>query len=260
MTRRAPLLAALVLLLAAPVARPDAKSDAAIELRLKKARDAFTASVDVARRRLREEYDSAVQAYTRAGNLDKAVATRRARDQVASSTTMPVVLDDPRPEPDSDGWTVLFRSADPLVWNLPVHTAAITAFPVSAAPSNVRYLRLRRLDTNDAVIVPCTNEQLMTRTWPLTHPTFRGDRCLAQGGRELGIIDPRAPRDVNNTPIIDVTPSGPFSGWGFAVWGTGVGRGQGYVWDSKAIPPTTFEIAVTARDLSADDRKLLVEP
>jgi hypothetical protein len=251
------LIIALTLLIPVTAVHADAKSDAAIELRLKKARDAFTAAVESAKRRLRDEYDSAVQAYTRAGDLDKAMATRKSRDQVASSTTMPAFLADAeRPDVD-DGWTILFRSHDPLVWNVAIRNRTMTASPVSAAPANVRFLRMRRLDTNDAVIVPCTSQQLTTRTWPVTQPTFRGDRCLSRGGRALGIVDPRAPRDLNSTPIIDVTPNGPFAGWGFAIW-EGNDRGQDYVWDSKVIPPTTFEIAVTSRDLSAEEQKLLV--
>jgi hypothetical protein len=256
MRRLTPLVISLVILLAAPIARPDAKTDAAIEARLKRARDAFHAAVDAAKRRLRDEYDSASQAYARTGDLDKAVATRRARDQVTASTTMPAFdIDADRPDVDADGWAILFRSPDPLVWNIAVRNRTMTAVPVAAAPPGVRYLRLRRLDTNEAVIVPCTNDQLTSRTWPIDHPAFRGDRCLTNNARLLGIVDPRNPAAVpSQTPILDVTPNGQLSGWGFAIRN----GAQDSVWDSKPIPPTTFEIAVLARDLSPDEQKLLV--
>lgn len=257
---RLPLIAALLILAAAVAATPahnDTRPDPAIESRLKRARDTYVNNVESARKRLREDYDSAVTAYTRAGNLDQALAVRKLRDQVISSTTQPAFIEVERPDV-VDGWTILFRSPNPLIWDLAVRNQTMTAAPVSLAPKNVKFLRMTRMDTGEAVIVPCDNGQLLARPWPISRPAFRGDQCLGRGGRALGIVDPH-PQDAASTPIIDVTPHGNFSGWGFAIW-EGDRTGQGYVWNSKNIPPTTFEIAVTDHDLSPDEQKLLANP
>ena len=55
-----------------------------------------------------------------------------------------------------DGWTVLFRADDPTIWGKA--TGDVTSqerFAVAADkfPSEVKYLRLKRVDTGDAVIM-----------------------------------------------------------------------------------------------------------
>src|SRR6516165_4974470 len=45
-------------------------------------------------------------------------------------------------------WTLLFRSDDPSVWNTHSKGEKV-AYPLSWAPAKLRYLRLRRMDTND---------------------------------------------------------------------------------------------------------------
>src|SRR6478672_2658367 len=107
----------LALLFLATLLRAAPRPAPATAARLKKARDTYAAAVDAARKRLLAEYDSVIAAYTRASNLDAALAVRQSRDHIAS--TQPS-LGDPETPDTEDGWTILFRSDDPLIWNLPV--------------------------------------------------------------------------------------------------------------------------------------------
>lgn len=155
-----------------------------------------------------------------------------------------------------DGWTILFMADDPLAWNFPIRSKYCYAVPLTAAPERFRYLRMRRMDTKEQVII--ATSRFKSDVWPSKTIWFRGDKPINRGGCALGIIDVRRGADRNRVPIIDVTPNGDLAGWGFGVWETGASR-QGYVWDGRSIDPTAFEISVTNRELKADERKHLVE-
>jgi clan AA aspartic protease (TIGR02281 family) len=155
------------------------------------------------------------------------------------------------------GWTVLFRSADPTRWNTSVRRADEYAVPLDKAPRNLRYLRIKHAN-GDMIIVAMRYEHLGSK--------IVGDRVGWEGRAydrhnaiHLGVLDTTLNRAYVNA--IDVTqhPGAGFTGYGF---GNRVGTGdrQGYAWEGKPIEPTVFEIAVTARELTVEEkRKLLTE-
>src|SRR5438128_231060 len=67
---------------------------------------------------------------------------------------------DPAPAPAS--WTILFRFDDPSAWDKDAKGAKgeQIAIPLKFAPDKISYLRLRRMDTGDALILPITPDQL----------------------------------------------------------------------------------------------------
>jgi serine/threonine protein kinase len=86
------------------------------------------------------------------------------------------------------GWVVLFRSADPSVWNTDSPDDRRFAVPVARAPRDVRYLRLKRTDTGEALIVPITRARLTQQPGSLGEQFgWDGSAAEAFRARHLGI-------------------------------------------------------------------------
>jgi hypothetical protein len=168
---------------------------------------------------------------------------------------------DPPPAPPR--WTILFRSDDPSVWDKDAKGAngEQVAIPLKFAPARFRYLRLRRMDTWDALILPLTPDQLQNGEPRAPEADFwwNGTAKEEWKGRHLGIV--QMPRHKFPAPhgmiaVMNV-------GWdGFA--GSGFGHkcfandGQYYCWRGKEIPRTVFEIAVSNGPLNAEEKRCLV--
>src|SRR5206468_940802 len=66
----------------------------------------------------------------------------------------------PERQPERQGnWTILFRSDDPGYWDTPGN-AANYAIPLFRAPAGTRFLRLKRMDTGEAIIVAVATGQM----------------------------------------------------------------------------------------------------
>ncbi|MFO0842511.1 MAG: hypothetical protein U0797_08965 [Gemmataceae bacterium] len=167
-------------------------------------------------------------------------------------------------KPAPTRWTILFRSADPSVWDKDAKDARgkQVAIPLKFAPEEFRYLRLRRMDTGEALIVRIAPNQLRNGK-PPTDPEngfwWNGANEEGWKGRHLGIAQgPRhkfpAPRDM-----IGVMAEGwdCFTGSGFG-HKCFVNDGQYYCWKGKEIKRTAFEIAVTDDPLGLEERRSLV--
>jgi hypothetical protein len=162
-------------------------------------------------------------------------------------------------------WTVLFRADDPAAWNTD-SAAPRFAVPLQKAPATIRHLRLRRMDTQEALIVTLDRSRLNTAPQPVPDKGawWNGTAKYGWGGRHLGIAE--APR--HKFPNFDNFISVMNDGWDVFV-GSGFGHkcfrneeaGQCYSWRGKQIPKTVFEVAVTADPLSpAEQRCLLASP
>jgi eukaryotic-like serine/threonine-protein kinase len=94
---------------------------------------------------------------------------------------------------DSNEWTVLFRSAEPSLWNTDSPDPANFAIPVAKAPDTIRYLRLKRMDTGEIEILSISHADL-TRTQS-TEPdqdfAWNGAANEAHKARHLGIVEAR---------------------------------------------------------------------
>jgi hypothetical protein len=161
-------------------------------------------------------------------------------------------------------WTVLFRSDDPSVWgkNAKNRQGQQVAIPLRFAPENMRYLRLRRMDTGEAQILPLTIEQLENGKPGGKEDYFwwNGTAVHGWGGLHLGIV--QAPRykwpELPRAKIFVMT-----EGWdGFIGSGfghkCGVNDEQHYCWRGKEIRRTVFEIAVSEGPLSPAEKRDLV--
>src|SRR5262245_39461252 len=95
-------------------------------------------------------------------------------------------------KPAPTRWTILFRSADPSVWDTDAKDAKgkQVAIPLKFAPEEFRYLRLRRMDTGEAQIVRIAPNQLRNGK-PTTSPEedfwWNGANEEGWKGRHLGI-------------------------------------------------------------------------
>jgi membrane protein YqaA with SNARE-associated domain len=166
---------------------------------------------------------------------------------------------DPNEGPPPAGWTVLFRSDDPAVWNTNSPGERF-ALPVKRAHSTIRYLRLKRLDTGDFLIIRITHKQLARedRPNPAKGAWWNGTAALEWNARHLGIVQvPPAP--TRERGVVGI------AGEGFHVLtGSGFGGrcliddGTWCAWRGQAIPRTVFEIAVTVGPLTEAEKGQLL--
>jgi hypothetical protein len=220
---------------------------------LEDAKKAYGEAIDAAKTRLAAAYGAAILAATQRGDLDAAMALRRERDSLAANE-----LNHGARDPDvkvEDGWTILFRSNDPLLFNAPVLNATSYSVAVSCAPPTTRWLRVKRMDTSQYVIVPMTAEGILKNGDTSEPFWWRGDKKLSACACNVGIVDQSMP--TAGPTLQAMEPNGNFAGWGFGE--TVQGDRQGYVWARVTIPRTVFEIAVTDRDLSPEEEGQLLK-
>jgi len=170
------------------------------------------------------------------------------------------------PMADSNvGWTVLFRSADPSIWNKDVSRGANDfAISPAKAPAGVQFLKMSVPGAK--VIISMINERLASRA-PVTNNSnywWTGMPNMSRNAYHLGIYDkrvrPNTPEQMRGMIAIIAGPAGrdSYSGWGF---GSHVGYDdkQCCAWDGKEIQPTIFEISVKAGPLTAAEKRSLLE-
>jgi hypothetical protein len=165
---------------------------------------------------------------------------------------------DPNEGPAPRGWTVLFRSDNPGNWNTS-RSGKDFALPVRKAHSTIRYLRLKRMDTGERLIVPITHKQLAGSERPASSPGhwWNGTARDEWGGRHLGIVQvPAAASDQRGLVGLALDGDAAYSGSGFG-WKTHIDDRQCYCWQGKEIPRTAFEVAVTAGPLSEAEKRWL---
>jgi hypothetical protein len=154
-------------------------------------------------------------------------------------------------------WTVLFSADDPSLWDTDSKGSQF-AIPLKQAPAKVRYLRLRRMDSGEAMILPLTRDQLKNGKPPTTEVSvwWNGSAKKDWEGRHLGIV--QVPRYKFPSPrgLIGVMTEGwdLFTGSGFG-HKSGVNDRQYYCWRGQEIRRTVFEIAVTDGTLHPDEQR-----
>ncbi len=180
----------------------------------------------------------------RKGDLSEATLIdkeKKAAEEEAAGTDVP-----------RDGvWAVLFRSSDPSVWNTDTKKGEVFAAALSKAPRLTAYVRVRRMDTKDFVILPLTKAQLSQRP---TDGTFawEGSLQFAQGGRHLGIDNSDWHCTVRDGGRIMVTHDRGNRGWGFG-HKVHVNDKQYWSWEGENIPETVFEFSVKADKLTRSE-------
>ena len=166
----------------------------------------------------------------------------------------------------NEGWTVVFRSDDPAIWNSSAGDPSVEngyAIPLDQTPADMRFLRLKRLDTGDAVIAQVTRDQFGKPSlldgdvqWrPATPPKGTeptNNRSL------MGFVRRSWPAEQNNEHLIIFSRNWKgYRGWGFSKR-VGTDEAQTYSWAGNPIEKAIFEVAVKSGDLTEDERKLLI--
>jgi hypothetical protein len=167
--------------------------------------------------------------------------------------------------PTPTRWTILFRSDDPSVWNKDAKNSKgeQVAIPLKYAPEDVHYVRLRRMDTGDALILPITRDQLQNGKPHDPEAAFwwNGSAKEEYQARHLGIVEGTRYKFPVAKGTVCVMPDGfdCFAGSGFCHKASVIDT-QYYCWRGKEIPRTAFEIAVTEGLLSPEEKHCLLKP
>lgn len=152
----------------------------------------------------------------------------------------------------SADWLVLFRSANPAIWDKDVQGGASHfARPLTAVPDNVRYLRLRR--GKDYVIIDITKPKLkeVGQDGPIG---WCGTNSFDNEAYHLGVICRRlTANQIGQVSIHHCT------GYGFGHIAFKDDE-QGFCWDGKTLPPTVLEIAVKLGDLTPEESQRVLGP
>lgn len=127
---------------------------------------------------------------------------------------------------------VIFRGDDPSLWK---KSFAGDIVRPADAPDDMKYLRLRREDTGQSVIIRLGKKGLLAVAPSENIIGWNGKGETFEGSHHLGIFDHSLPQEVE-------TRFGA-GGWGFGHF-YGKGEGQAYCWDGIAIAKTGFEISV----------------
>jgi hypothetical protein len=160
-------------------------------------------------------------------------------------------------------WTVLFRSSDSKIWDTSAGEISDSdgyAIPPASGPLKISYLRLKRMDTGDAVIIAIPRHSLL-RNVALDDEFFWTGWVRMAGGKHLlgvsrkswvtaGPNDNLVSRDTSQTSI-------GYRGWGFSKALNSDDR-QTYSWAGKPIDKTVFEIAVSNDVLDSDEKSELL--
>jgi hypothetical protein len=158
-------------------------------------------------------------------------------------------------------WRILFRSKKPELWNTNTQQGDDFAIPLLSTPEKTKYLRLRRMDTGEVLIIPMTRGRIGRADPPGPNVRWNGEGKDEFGGYHLGIAEGPVARFTEGRGTIGVL----MDGWN-ANPGSGFGHahhvedgGQRYSWLGKEIPGTAFEVAVTSGDLTEIERPFLKE-
>lgn len=228
----------------APAQEAQRRYQAAVEAASQSWRGARIAALDAYRRGL----EAALQPILKAAkDLDEAERIK------AAIRAAEAELDSFRA---TEGWVVLFRSSDPNDWNTHKQEPERFAMPLASAPAEIRYVRMKRMDTGEQVILALTREEL-GQDGSEGRYAWMGARTVNEGGTHLGIDNADWLRTFRDGGKIMVGSRRSTGGWGFghAVHKNDV---QYYSWAGEEIPRTVFEIAVTARELPLEEQEHLL--
>jgi len=160
-----------------------------------------------------------------------------------------------------DRWRVLFRSKKPDLWNTNTQAGDDFAIPLQSTPEKTKYLRLRRMDNGEAIIVPMTRARIGRVDPQGAKARWNGEGKDEYGGYHLGIAEGPVARFNEGQGTIGVLMDGwdanPGSGFGHAHHIEN--GGQRYSWKAKEIPAAAFEVAVTTGELTPAERAWLRE-
>jgi len=215
---------------------------------LERAKRRYNYQLSEAADRLAGTYRLAIREYTQSGRAEQAQTLQK---ELLSGVGI-----------GPQRWLVIFRSVDPRMWNTNHKSPLGMALEIdSNVPDNVRYVRVRRMDTGDSVILGIVKVAL-TQQWVQGPGNFgwAGSNNSAYGGVSVGIFHKGWLAGRGDISITGAMYGRRNRGWGFGVVVYDVSAGQGYGWEGKRFTkPVAFEIAVTVQELTERERKLLLQ-
>jgi hypothetical protein len=168
---------------------------------------------------------------------------------------------------DEAGWVVLFRADDSLIWNKDVGDASAAngfAMKVDRAPQKVKFLRFKRIDSGEAVIVPIKRDQLTVSESVAEDLVWSAGSQVRgpQGAKNklLGIAKKSWSATKAGEHLVMREPNQMnrgSRGWGFSKE-AGQESAQTYSWAGGPIAKTVFEIAVKSGELSDEEKGQLL--
>jgi hypothetical protein len=180
---------------------------------------------------------------------DEGLAIGALADSIKSevgSTKLPV---------PNGGWTVLFHSADPSIWDTNTNRGQDSfAISLDSAPQGVQFLKLAR-PNGDSVIIPMDNAHLgKFQSIEKGRFGWEGECPFSYKAFHLGVFS----RDFDRPRgCVDITgEEGGIAGWGFGNHNQ-LGDTQGFGWEGQEIGSTVFEISVKTTPLSGGEEKNL---
>ncbi len=178
------------------------------------------------------------------------------------------------PKLENGEWLTIFRSADPSIWNSD-HNEGDDHFAMklSEVPEGVEWLRLKRVDTGEFVIMPM-QKQLLSKEVELRDMRWVGTAHLQRvrlasqdrifENRTLGVANMLWKAPYKSTVLVCRKPVDRKGASGYAGWGFGkfshVYSSQNFTWAGKKIAPTVFEIAVKRGHLKRHESRMLLAP
>lgn len=176
----------------------------------------------------------------------------RLPDTETLQATKSVFLDGPTIGPSQDEDLVFFHSAYPEIWNKNVVDGkGGFALNLCRLPQATRYIRVRRADKGNAVIIPVTRDEILQKTEDKTTLSWNGSNEFFFGGFHLGICDPNSANDVE----IKYGCGG--FGFGHLVDSNDC---QAFAWAGRNIGRTAFEFTAIARRLAPAEENELLKP
>lgn len=166
----------------------------------------------------------------------------------------------------TDRWIVVFRGRDPGRWNT-ASGGSTFAVLLAAVPADIAFVRLKRLDTGDALIVPTTRDGLGRTVSAASTPTlwawWCGSKAEFNDALHVGIAEgPLLRHDdpaMRRKFVVQPELADGFTGSGFGHVANSGGWRQAYGWRGEIIAPTDFEIAVVRGPLFDEEKTLLFE-
>jgi len=148
---------------------------------------------------------------------------------------------------------LLFRSSDPSIWNQSVNEGSQhCAILLSEVPGNIAYLRLRRLDTGEGVVIAIQGSGGLNQDGGDLMVGFNGSNEEFYGARHLGIYSEESPQQVEIRFA--------YGGWGFG-HRLNNETAQACAWAGQEInSDTVIEITVFSRFPGLTDNDQLIEP
>jgi hypothetical protein len=156
-------------------------------------------------------------------------------------------------------WVVLFRGADPRMWNRDVNQGKDAyAIDLKKTPAKIEFLRLSYPLKNDYVIVPVTRDKLLGLSDDGRYG-WNGTNKFEYDGFHLGVYDTQGDATKKKGSICVLVPGAfqGYLGWGFGH--DGLKKTQGWTWASEKLEPAVFEIAVTAGPLTEMEAKKVLK-